>query len=251
MQPHRLHVRHRCRRHCSHRRCLAAATAAAAAAAARRPQHLTLEQLEGAVAEFNSGELRGCPGNLEAAFALGVDALAELGALAGDKACEQHVALKREKRSTVNSEWCYGPMPFPALETRYQLLSPRVRARANALGKQLTGSLAVPCGRRRQRNGLVYHAGYEGFDPESWQVIVKAHESVRLELAPPVHGALQTVVLILRSPTTCYKELIATTSTTLARPRDRGARIRGSCARTMARVGWDNPIVRCVCVHDQ
>ena len=109
----------------------------------------------------------------------------------------------------------------------------------------------LPRGRRGQRNGLVYHAGYEGFDPESWQVIVKAHESVRLELAPPVHGALQTVVLILRSPTTCYKELIATTSTTLARPRDRGARIRGSCARTMARVGWDNPIVRCVCVHDQ
>ena len=157
-------------------------------------------------------------------------------------------ALHGQQRVVLRA---YGPMPFPALETRYQLLSPRVRARANALGKQLTGSLAVPCGRRRQRNGLVYHAGYEGFDPESWQVIVKAHESVRLELAPPVHGALQTVVLILRSPTTCYKELIATTSTTLARPRDRGARIRGSCARTMARVGWDNPIVRCVCVHDQ
>ena len=100
--------------------------------------------------------MAGCPGNLEAAFALGVDALAELGALAGDKACEQHVALKREKRSTVNGE-CYGPMPFPALETRYQLLSPRVRARANALGKRLTGSLAVPRGRRgHERNGLVY-----------------------------------------------------------------------------------------------
>ena len=97
-----------------------------------RPDDLTLEQLEAAVAEFNSGELRGCPGNLEAAFALGVDALAELGALAGDEACEQHVALKREKRSTVNGE-CYGPMPFPAMETRYQLLSPRVRARADEL----------------------------------------------------------------------------------------------------------------------
>ena len=66
-----------------------------------RPDDLTLEQLEAAVAEFNSGELRGCPGNLEAAFALGVDARAELGALAGDEACERHVALKREKRSTV------------------------------------------------------------------------------------------------------------------------------------------------------
>ena len=97
-----------------------------------RPDDLTLEQLEAAVAEFNSGELRGCPGNLEAAFALGVDALAELGALAGDEACERHVALKREKRSTVNGE-CYGPMPFPAMETRYQLLSPRVRARADEL----------------------------------------------------------------------------------------------------------------------
>ena len=70
----------------------------------------------------------------------------------------------------------------------------------------------LPRGRRGQRNGLVYHAGYEGFDPESWQVIVKAHESVRLELAPPVDGALPTVVLILRSPTTCYKELFATTT---------------------------------------
>ena len=97
-----------------------------------RPDDLTLEQLAAAVAEFNSGELRGCSGNLEAAFALGVDALAELGALAGDQACEQHVVLKREKRSTVNGE-CYGPMPFPAMETRYQLLSPRVRARADEL----------------------------------------------------------------------------------------------------------------------
>jgi hypothetical protein len=47
----------------------------------------------------------------------------------------------------------------------------------------------------------------QGFDPESWQVIVKAHESVRLELAPPVDGALQTVVLILRSPTTCTRRV--------------------------------------------
>lgn len=67
-------------------------------------------------------------------------------------------------------------------------------------------------GRRGQRNGLVYHAGYEGFDPESWQVVVKANESVRLELAPLVDGAPPTIVDIQRSPATTDAELFDITT---------------------------------------
>lgn len=67
-------------------------------------------------------------------------------------------------------------------------------------------------GRRGQRNGLVYHAGYEGFDPDSWQVVVKANESVRLELAPLVDGAPPTIVDIQRSPATTDAELFDITT---------------------------------------
>ena len=70
----------------------------------------------------------------------------------------------------------------------------------------------LPRGRRGQRNGLIYHAGYEGFDPESWQVVVRAHESVRLVLAPPVNGAPPTVVDIQRTPATTDARLFETTA---------------------------------------
>jgi hypothetical protein len=218
--------------------------------AARRPHSRAARQgAPSPSSSFNSGELRGCPGNLEAAFALGVDALAELGALAGDKACEQHVALKREKRSTVNGE-CYVALKR---ETRYQLLSPRVRARANALGKRLTGSLAVPRGRRGQRNGLVYHAGFTRASIPN-----RGKSSSRHRVCPPGAGPAGRRLSRRRATnsrthpalahdvyTTCYKELMFATTT--VHPRDRGARIRAQGRRWH---GWDG-IIRCVCVHDQ
>jgi hypothetical protein len=47
----------------------------------------------------------------------------------------------------------------------------------------------------------VYHPEYDGFAPDSWQVVINAHESARLELAGAVDGAPSTIVDIqLRSP---------------------------------------------------
>jgi len=209
--------------------------------AARRPHSRAARGR--AVAEFNSGELRGCPGNLEAAFALGVDALAELGALAGDKACEQHVALKREKRSTVNGE-CYVALKR---ETRYQLLSPRVRARANALGKRLTGSLAVPRGRRGQRNGLVYHAGFTRASIPNRGKSSSRHTSLSAWSWPR-----RSTARYKQSYSSCARPRrvhdVLQRADRHHHPRDRGARIRAQLGRRWH--GWDG-IIRCVCVHDQ
>ena len=67
-------------------------------------------------------------------------------------------------------------------------------------------------GRRGQRNGLLYHAGFEGFDPESWEKVVRAHESVRLEFAPQCKNALPTIVYIKRSPEMTEKQLFDITA---------------------------------------
>ena len=78
----------------------------------------------------------------------------------------------------------------------------------------ITASAAdkLPCGRRGQRNGLVYHPEYDGFTPESWQVVITAHESTRLELAGPLDGAPSTIVDILRSPATTDARLLEITA---------------------------------------
>jgi hypothetical protein len=70
----------------------------------------------------------------------------------------------------------------------------------------------LPRGRRGQRKGLVYHVGYEGFDPETWQIVVRDHESLRLELAPVVIGALPTIVDIQRLPASTDAKLFDITS---------------------------------------
>ena len=117
-----------------------------------KPPLLTEEQLANAVDEWCSGELRTrqfgfeCPGNVEAAFTICIDSLAELGvklSLADTELLElldEYLELKREARSTTQGE-CYGPPAFPSQELRYQLLSPRIRKAANELIAQ---------GRRRE-----------------------------------------------------------------------------------------------------
>ena len=108
-----------------------------------KPDALTREQLAVAVDEWGTGSLRAdalgmaLPGNVEAAFRMSVDALAELGARAGDDECKRHVELKAEARSTLRGE-CYAPPCFPSLELRYALLSPRVHRAAAEL--KLAGS---------------------------------------------------------------------------------------------------------------
>jgi hypothetical protein len=69
----------------------------------------------------------------------------------------------------------------------------------------------LPRGRRGQRNGLVYHPEYDGFAPDSWQVVINAHESARLELAGAVDGAPSTIVDIQRAPATTEARLLEIT----------------------------------------
>ena len=68
--------------------------------------------------------------------------------------------------------------------------------RAASVGLSARHSVSIT----RQRNGLVYHPEYDGFAPDSWQVVINAHESARLELAGLVDGAPSTIVNIQRSP---------------------------------------------------
>ena len=90
--------------------------------------------------------------------------------------------------------------------------------RGNVVYKQsgfspITASAAdkLPRGRRGQRNGLVYHPEYDGFAPDSWQVVINAHESARLELAGAVDGAPSTIVDIQRAPATTEARLLEIT----------------------------------------
>jgi hypothetical protein len=73
----------------------------------------------------------------------------------------------------------------------------------------------LPCGQRGQRKRLLYHAGFKGFVPEEWQVVVMAQESVRLELAPLVNGAPPTIVDIKRAPLTTHAKLFDITATAI------------------------------------
>jgi len=67
-------------------------------------------------------------------------------------------------------------------------------------------------GRCGQRNGLLYHAGFEDFDPESWEKVVRSPESVCLEMAPKSKKSLPTFINIKRSPETTDEKLFGITA---------------------------------------
>jgi len=70
----------------------------------------------------------------------------------------------------------------------------------------------LPRGRCGQHKGLLYHEGFNGFDPKTWEVVVSAHQSVRLELDSVVFGDPPTIVDIQRAPTTTDSKLFDITT---------------------------------------
>jgi hypothetical protein len=74
----------------------------------------------------------------------------------------------------------------------------------------------LPQGRRGQHKGLLYHEGFNGFDPKTWEVVVRSHQNVRLELFSMVVDAPSTIVDIQRAPTTTDAKLFNITALAIA-----------------------------------
>ena len=110
----------------------------------------------------------------------------------------------------------------------------------------------LPRGRRGQRNGLVYHPEYDGFAPDSWQVVINAHESARLELAGAVDGAPSTIVDIQRAPATTEARLLEITEFAI----DQHAMVRqsdgvGGMVGIGDRLGYDGEVHSFVMKEEQ
>jgi hypothetical protein len=98
----------------------------------------------------------------------------------------------------------------------------------------------------------VYHPEYDGFAPDSWQVVINAHESARLELAGAVDGAPSTIVDIQRAPATTEARLLEITEFAI----DQHAMVRrsdgvGGMVGIGDRLGYDGEVHSFVMKEEQ